>query len=55
MAYLASEDDDLFDDSGSLILEELLNDVVADRTCPNDSEFRVFRHEVISICCVWGD
>jgi hypothetical protein len=45
--YLASKDDDLLDDSGSLILEELLNDVAADGTGPNDGEFGVSRHELI--------
>jgi hypothetical protein len=47
MPYLTSKDDELFDDPGSLVLEELLNDVVADRTGANDGEFRVSRHEVI--------
>ena len=50
--YLASEDDDLFDDPCSLIFEELLNYVGADRAGSDDGEFRVSRHEVISICCV---
>ena len=52
--YLTSKDNDLFDDAaaGSLVLEELLNDVTADRAGANDSEFRVSRHGVIlSVMC----
>jgi hypothetical protein len=54
--YLTSKDDDLLDDPGSLFLEELLNDVVADGTGPNDGEFRVSRHEVMlsAVCAVFG-
>ena len=48
--YLASKDNDLLNDPGSLVLEELLDDVAADRTGPNDGEFRVSRHD---ICCLW--
>jgi hypothetical protein len=47
MLCLTSKDDNLLDDPGFLVLEELLNDVAADRTCPNDGEFSVSRHEVI--------
>jgi hypothetical protein len=37
--YLASEDDDVIDDSDSLVLQELLNDVFADGTTgPDDGE-----------------
>ena len=50
---MASKDDDLLDDPGSLFLEELLNDVAADSTGSNDGEFRVSRHEVI-LSAVWG-
>src|SRR5258708_2493718 len=51
--YLASKDDDLFDDSGSLVLEELLNDVAADRAGTNDGEFGVSRHELV-LSTMWG-
>ena len=44
--YLAGKDDDLLDDPGSLVLQELLNDEVAGGTGPNDGEFRVSRHEL---------
>src|SRR6267154_6286868 len=52
--YLTSKDDDLLDGPGSLVLEELLNDVAADRTGTNDGEFHVSRHEVIlsAVCGV---
>ena len=43
--YLAGKDDDLLDDSSSLVLEELLNDVATNFTCPNDGKDRVSRHE----------
>ena len=36
--YLASKDDDLLDDSGSFVLQELLNDVVTEGSSPNDGE-----------------
>ena len=49
--YLTKEDDDLLDDSGCLVIDELLDDVAADRAGPNDGEFRVSRHELI-LCCV---
>ena len=42
--YLTSKDDDLFDNPGSLVPEELLNDVDTDGTGPNDGEFCVSRH-----------
>jgi hypothetical protein len=44
--YLAGKDDDLLDDSSSLVLEELLNDVAPNGTCPSDGEVRVSGHEV---------
>jgi len=36
--YLAGKDDDLVDDSTSLVLKELLNDVTTNVTCPSDGE-----------------
>ena len=40
------------DDPSSLVLEELLNDVAADRTGAKDCEFRVSRHEMmLSVVC----
>ena len=48
MLYLAGKDDDLLDDSSSLVLEELLNDVATNVTCPSDGEVRVSRHECMS-------
>ena len=54
MLYLTSKDDDLLDDSGSLVLEELLDDVVAYRAGPEDGEFSVSRHEVIVLSVVCG-
>ena len=45
--YLAGKNDDLFDDSSSLVLEELLNDIAPNGTCPSDGEVRVFRHDLI--------
>ena len=36
--YLASKDDDIIDDPGSLVLQELLNDVFADGTGPDDGK-----------------
>ena len=44
--YPAGKDDDLLDDSSSLVLEELLNDVATNITCPSDGEVRVSRHEL---------
>jgi hypothetical protein len=38
MLYLASKDDDFIDDPGNLVLQELLNDVFADGTSPNDGK-----------------
>ncbi len=46
LIYLAGYDDDLLDDSSSLVLEELLNDVVTDSTCPSNGEVHVSRHEL---------
>ena len=36
--YLAGKDDNLLDDPGSLVLQELLDDVFTDGTSPNDSK-----------------
>lgn len=49
IVYLAGKNDDFLDDSGSLVLQELLNDVVTDGTSPNDDEVRVSRHELAVI------
>jgi hypothetical protein len=50
--YLAGKDDDLLDDSSSLVLEELLNDVTTNGTCPSDGEVRVSRHELTLLSTV---
>jgi hypothetical protein len=42
--YLAGKDDDLLDDASSFVLEELLNDVTTNGTCPSDGKDRVSRH-----------
>ena len=47
MLYLAGKDNDLLDNSSSLVLEELLNDVATNGSCPSDGEVRVARHELI--------
>jgi hypothetical protein len=54
MLYLARKDDDLLDGSGSLVLQELLDDVVTEGTSPNDGEVCVSRHELtlLSGVCV---
>ncbi len=44
--YLAGKDGDLFDNPSSLILQELLNDIVANATSPNDGKCCVSRHEL---------
>ncbi len=44
--YLTGKDDDLIDDPGSLILQELLNNVVSDAAGPKDCEVLVSRHEL---------
>ena len=38
MLYLATKDDDLIDDPGSLVPQELLNDVFTDGTSPDDGK-----------------
>ena len=40
------KEDDLLDDTGSLILQELLNSVVSEGTSPKDGEVRISRHEL---------
>jgi hypothetical protein len=51
--YLAGKDDDLLDDSSSLVLKEVLNDVATNGTCPSDGKDRVSRHELtVSTVCV---
>jgi hypothetical protein len=53
--YLAGKDDDLLYDPGSLVLKELLNDVVTEGTGPNNGEVCVSRHELpvtLSAACV---
>jgi hypothetical protein len=51
--YLAGKDGDLLDNPSRLGLQELLNDVVAEGTSPNDGEFCVSRHELtLSAVCV---
>ena len=44
--YLASKDDDLLDDSGSLVLQELPNDIDTEGTSPDDGEICVSGHEL---------
>ena len=51
--HLMGKDNDLLDDAGSLVLEELLNDISANVTGPNDGEVRMSRHEsTLSTVCV---
>jgi hypothetical protein len=50
--YLAGKNNDLVDDPGSLVLQELLNDVVTDDTSPNDGEVCVSGHELTRLSCV---
>jgi hypothetical protein len=52
--YLAGKDNDLLDGPDSLVLQELLNDVVAECTSSNNGEVRVSRHELtlLSAVCV---
>ena len=44
--YLASKNDDLLDDPGGFVLQELLDDDVTEVTSPNDGEVLVSRHEL---------
>ena len=50
MLYLAGKDGDLLDDTGSFVLQQLLNDVGTDGTGPNDGEVCVSRHELTLRC-----
>ena len=52
--YLSGENSDFLDDPSSLFFQELLDDAVADSTCPNDCEFGISGHELALIHCVWG-
>lgn len=49
-AYLTSKDDHLVDNSGSLLLQELADDVVTKRAGSNDGEVLVSRH----VLATWG-
>jgi hypothetical protein len=51
MLYLAGKDDDLLDGSGSLVLEELLNDVFTEDTGTDDCELGVSRHGLTLLSC----
>jgi hypothetical protein len=44
LLYLSGKNGDLLDDPSCLFFQELLNDAVADSTCPNDSEFVISGH-----------
>ena len=48
--YLAGKDDHILNNPGSLVLQELRNDVAADDTGPDDGEVCVSRHEILSHC-----
>ena len=54
--YLAGKDDDLLDDTGNLVLQQLLNDVNTESTGPNDGKVCVSRHEstLFAVCGIWG-
>jgi hypothetical protein len=55
--YLAGKDDDLLHGSGSLVFQELLNDVDTESTGADDGEVCVSRHEltlVFVVCKPWG-
>ena len=54
--YLAGKNDDLLYGSGSLVFQELLNDVDTESTGPDDGEVCV-SHEltlVFAVCNPWG-
>jgi hypothetical protein len=44
--HLSGEDDEFLDNSGSLVLQELLNDEITEGTGPNDGEFLVSSHKL---------
>ena len=51
--YLSGENGDFLDCPSNLFFQELLNDAVADSSCPNDSEFGISGHELaLSTVCV---
>lgn len=54
--YLAGKDYNVIDESVSLVLQELLNDISSDATGPNDCEVCVSRHElsrlVFTVCVI---
>lgn len=50
ITYLAGKDDHILDDPGSLVLQELRNDVAADDTGPDYGEVCVSGHEILSHC-----
>ena len=56
--YLAGKDNNLLDGASSLVLQELLNDVSANVTSPNDGKVCVSRHElmfsVVTVCVILG-
>ena len=52
--YLAGKDDNFLDSSGSLVSQELLNDVDAEVTGPDDGEVCVSRHELTTVCNPWS-
>ena len=52
MPYLASKNDDLVDDPGSLVLQELLDDVLTDGASPNNCEGFVSGHEPMLQQCL---
>ena len=55
--YLAGKDDNLLHGSGSLVFQELLNDVDTESTGSDDGEVCVPRHEltpVFAVCNSWG-
>jgi hypothetical protein len=48
--YLAGKDDNILDDPGSPVPQELRNDVAADDTGPDNGEVCVSGHEILSHC-----
>jgi hypothetical protein len=52
--YLAGKDDNLLDISGSLVFQELLNDVDTEGTGADDGEVCVSRHELTPMCDSWS-
>ena len=56
MPYLTDKDDNFLNNSGSFVLQQLLDDVVTEDTSPNDSEFCVSGHEMtlLAVCVILG-